>query len=157
YFMVTATNAGGESLQSSVVVAKPQYQRRAPILIVNNFKRLDASGDQIENWGSLGSTVNRVRIKYNNSFDYLVQAAEAIEGYNSALGVESCTDDAIAAGQINLADYQAVIWMSGEQSTVNETFTATTQPLVTNYLSGGGKLFVSGAEIAWDLSGQANE
>ena len=47
--------------------------------------------------------------------------------------------------------------MSGQQSTVDETFTSTTQPLVTSYLNGGGKLFVSGSEIAWDLYGQANE
>ena len=41
YFKVVATNAGGESMQRDVVVAKPQAARRAPILIVNGFDRYD--------------------------------------------------------------------------------------------------------------------
>ena len=157
YFMVTAINAGGESLNSYTVVGKPQAAHRAPVLIVNNFKRVDDDGDQGENWVGIGNPIYRARIRYNNSFDYVVQAGEAIESAIPALGVESCTDDAIAGGQINLGDYQTVIWMSGEQSTTDETFTSVTQPLVANYLAAGGKMFISGSEIAWDLFGQANE
>ncbi|MGB7157211.1 MAG: hypothetical protein WBD40_04030, partial [Tepidisphaeraceae bacterium] len=155
YFMVTAVNAGGESLRSWTVGAKPQAGRRAPILIVNNYERLDRAGDDIES--EYFGTVPRVRLRHNNTFDYVVQAGEAIENYNPALGVESATDAAVAAGLVNLSNYHTVIWMSGEQSTDDETFSSATQPLVSSFISGGGKLFVSGSEVGWDLVGQSGE
>ncbi|MEA2735726.1 MAG: hypothetical protein QOE14_2177, partial [Humisphaera sp.] len=155
YFMITAINAGGESLKSWTVAAKPQTGRRAPVLIVNNFQRLDRQGDAIES--EYFGTVSRVYLRHNNTFDYVVQAGEAIENHNNQLGIETATDDAIAAGTISLSNYHTVIWLSGEQSTGEETFSATTQPMVTSYLAAGGKLFVSGAEVAWDLFGQTAE
>lgn len=152
YVRVTSVNAGGESLPSITAGAKPQLGRRAPILIVNNFSRLDRQEDQVETIPD--GPLFRVRPRYNNSFDYVVQGAEAIEVYNSHLGIEYATDASIANGQISLGNYSYVIWMSGEQSSGNGTFTATTQPLVTSYLNSGGKLFVSGSEIGWDLVAQ---
>ena len=44
-----------------------------------------------------------------------------------------------------------VDFLLGEESTANETFSATEQTIISNYLDNGGKLFVSGAEIGWDL------
>ena len=87
----------------------------------------------------------------------MVQAASSIVAANGSLGFDSCSDAAIGAGEVSLASYGTVIWMSGQQSTVDQTFTSTTEPLVTAYMNGGGKLFVNGSEIAWDLFGQANE
>ncbi len=155
YFKITAINGGGESLASTVVAAKPTMGAKAPILIVNNFSRVDAAEDQTETY--FFGTISRARESYNNSFNYVVQGASSIVAANSGLGFDSCSDSAIAAGEINLGSYSAVIWMSGIQSTVDQTFTSTTEPLVTAYMNGGGKMFVSGSEIAWDLFGQANE
>ncbi|HEX8522656.1 MAG TPA: hypothetical protein VF669_10400 [Tepidisphaeraceae bacterium] len=155
YYRIVANNAGGDSKPSNVVAAKPQVGRRAPILIVDNFARMDRPGDEIEsstiNGGTATSAYSRVRPRYNNSHDYSVQAASAIVAYNSALGIETATDDAIATGQISLSNYHTVIWLSGEQSSADNTFTATTQPLVSTYLSNGGKMFISGAEIGYEL------
>jgi hypothetical protein len=156
YFQVTATNAGGESWASPVVAAKPQLFRRAPILIVNNYNRLDLSNDFRQTSGNFqgnnaAQTYDRVLERFNNTQDYGVQAASAISTFNANLGIESCTDAAIANGEINLGDYQTVIWMSGEQSSANGTFTSTVQPLVTAYLNAGGKMFVNGSEIGFDL------
>jgi hypothetical protein len=161
YFQVTALNAGGDSLPSSVIAAKPQNGARARILIVNNFNRLDAAGDQQESISGISGLtpsglVARARIQYNNSSDYMVQAGEALESYNSSLGVESCSDSSIANGQISLGNYDQVIWMSGEQSSGDGTFTSTTQPLVAAYVNNGGHLFVSGSEIGWDLVAQGH-
>ena len=50
-----------------------------------------------------------------------------------------------------LTNYAKVVWMLGEESTVDETFSSAEQAAVTNYLGKGGRLFVSGAEIGWDL------
>ncbi len=46
--------------------------------------------------------------------------------------------------------------MSGEQSSANGTFTSTVQPLVTAYLNAGGKMFVNGSEIGYDLVSQGH-
>ena len=48
-------------------------------------------------------------------------------------------------------DYLIVDYILGEESTADETYSSTEQTLISNYLKQGGRLFVSGAEIAWDL------
>lgn len=151
YFRVTSVNAGGESMGSYVVVAKPQASGRAPLLIVNGFTRVDDNGDQIDT--KYFGTVARARYRYNNTFDYVTQIAPSVVNYDAVLGMESTSASAIAAGLINLADYQAVIWLTGEQATSRfTTFDSTTQAMVTSYLNGGGKLFVSGANVAYNLT-----
>ena len=50
-----------------------------------------------------------------------------------------------------MSSYKSVDWILGKESTVNETFNSGEQTLVSNYLNQGGKLLVSGSEIAWDL------
>ncbi|MDX1450874.1 MAG: hypothetical protein R3246_17620, partial [Acidimicrobiia bacterium] len=49
-----------------------------------------------------------------------------------------------------------MVWICGEESTADSTFDATEQSLVSSFLTGGGKIFVSGAEIGWDLEAQGN-
>jgi len=72
---------------------------------------------------------------------------------------ETASNEAVAAGTINLNDYWAVIWQLGDESTDDETLDDGEQQKVKNYLSNGGKLFISGSEIAWDLdySGQSSD
>lgn len=59
---------------------------------------------------------------------------------NSRLGVD-----------FSMASYEAVVWVASEESTDEESFSSAEQALVTAYLQAGGKFFVSGAEIGWDL------
>ena len=97
-----------------------------------------------------------MRPRYNNTFDYSVQVAEAIADNATDLGISTTSNEALIAGDVNLSDYDAVFWISGEESTADDTFSGTEQTLVTNYLNAGGKLFVSGAEIGWDLDNLNN-
>jgi hypothetical protein len=50
-------------------------------------------------------------------------------------------------------DYDVVLWISGEEGTADESFSNAEQALVAEYLENGGKMFVSGSEIGWDLVG----
>jgi hypothetical protein len=160
YFRVVAINSGGVSVPSAVVVAKPQSGRPNPILIVNNYSRLDEYFDQTQS--TILGTGIRARTRYQNTFDYDVLVARAISNFDASRVIESCTEKAIANGEINLSNYSAVIWYSGENAkasygngtTAGTTFTSVTQPLVTTYLNGGGKMFVTGAEIGNELVGQ---
>lgn len=160
YFRVVATNAGGESPPTPVVVARKGPLVKSRVLIVNGFDRLDRGQNfrQTTTVVSGGSsvTIDRVRPRFSNSFDYVVQYAEAIEAMGYFMGIDSADNSAVLAGQINLADYHSVLWISGEESSADDTFNATEQSLIAAYLSGGGKLMVSGSEIGWDLAAQNN-
>jgi hypothetical protein len=158
YFRLLSTNPGGWSPPSEVVGARRGTSGTAPILIVNGFDRFDRTQDPKQTSPISGpgtsATFDRVRPRFSNSFDYVVQAGDAIAGFSGSLGFDSCQNEAIINGPINLADYAAVIWLSGEESTANSTFSGIEQTLVTSYINGGGKLFVSGSEIGWDLVAQ---
>jgi len=60
----------------------------------------------------------------------------------------------VASGAVALANYAAVIWILGEESTADKTFDANERARVEAYLAAGGNLFVSGAEIAYELDSQ---
>ncbi len=149
YFKVVAVNQGGESVGSEVVAAMPNAGPKG-ILIVNGFDRLTRQQNPVQ------AGADRVRPRQSNSFDYSVQVAEAIEANAPGLVVDTTSNEALIDGDVDLTDYEAVVWISGEESSADDTFNATEQSLVTTYLDGGGKLLVTGAEIGWDLDNLNN-
>lgn len=159
YFKVAAYNTGGEGLGSAVVGARKNGtgggSGGSRILIVNGFDRYERTQNERQAYAFTGDgLVDRVRIRYNNTFDYIVQAGEAVEAYNvggAGLGFDTAQNEHVINGQVNLNNYQTVIWLSGEESTDDETFSSTEQTLVNGFLANGGRLFVSGAEIGWNL------
>jgi len=84
-----------------------------------------------------------------NTFDFIRQHGSSIYAGNHYFS--SATNEAIQDALISLSSYKSLDWILGKESTVNETFSSTEQTLVSNYLKLGGKLLVSGSEIAWDL------
>jgi fibronectin type III domain protein len=156
YFRVAATNAGGESMPSEVVGVGMSPTGHARVLIVNGFDRFDRSLDpqdyaatNIGGTSGGGGYIDRIRPREMNSFDYVAQHGEAIAAVGRTF--DSCANEAVAADQVDLADYQTVVWICGEESTADETFSAAEQSRVAAFLGVGGNLFVSGSEIAWDL------
>ncbi|MEM7576864.1 MAG: N-acetylmuramoyl-L-alanine amidase [Planctomycetota bacterium] len=149
YFKVAAVNDGGESLANDVVAATPNDATQR-VLIVDGFDRNNRSLNPTQPFGN--SVVDRVRPSLSNSQDYAVDHAAALEAWAPrGLGIATASNEAIIAGDILLDDYDAVFWILGEESTTDDTFDAFEQSRVSSYLNGGGKLFVSGAEIGWDL------
>ncbi len=69
---------------------------------------------------------------------------------------ESIKSSELENAGINLTDYTGVFWITGDESTADETFNSYEQSIVMNYLESGGKLFVSGSEIGWDLDYQGS-
>lgn len=65
--------------------------------------------------------------------------------------ISSCANEAVIDGSVNLTDFDVALWVLGDESTVDRTFTSQEQAKVKAFLEGGGKLFVSGSEIGWDL------
>lgn len=159
YFRIVAVNAGGESPGSEVVAALASGGSKQ-VLIVNGFDRNHVSQDfrytTTETIPGSNITVDRVYSRYNNSFDYVVQVASAIQTSRPGLHFASASNELVISGAVNLNDYDAVIWISGTESTIDRTFSATEQTLITNFINAGGSVFLSGSDIGWDLDQQNN-
>lgn len=155
YFRVVATNAGGESPPSEVMAVLPKGGPKQ-VLIVSGFDRLARTLNPTQPFGSGGNTIERVRPRQSNSRDYTIQVASAIQAARPGIRFNSTSNEAVISGAVNLADYDSVIWILGEESTADRTFDATEQTLVTQFINAGGNFFTSGAEIAWDLDQQNN-
>jgi hypothetical protein len=69
----------------------------------------------------------------------------------NGLGFESCVNDAIQNGDINLNDYDIVMYICGDDSDNDESVSAIELLKISEYLSQGGRLFISGSEIGYDL------
>ncbi len=74
-------------------------------------------------------------------------------GMSLPLDFSTCSNESVIDGDVALNDYDIVLWLLGDESASDETFSASEQTLVAEFLQNGGKLFVSGAKIAYDLDG----
>jgi hypothetical protein len=154
YFRVSAVNAGGESSPSEVVAVRVSSSA-APVLIVNGYDRIDRLNNVPEFPANpAGQEVQRLRVRRNNSYDYMRAYAPAAAAANRWF--DSCSNEAIISGDIALSSYQSVIWISGEESAADKTFDATERTAISNFLALGGRgLFVSGSEIGYELASLA--
>ncbi len=132
YVRVAALNAGGESLPSHVGGA---LVGAAGTVIVDGFDRPYA-----HSWENIDSRYTA---------DYVVEHLDAFAAAVS--GIDFAANEAVIRGHLQLGNYDLVDWFVGRESTADDTFDATEQALVEAYLNGGGALFASGTEIAWDL------
>ena len=127
YFIRLRTyNSAGYSPQSEVLAAAPSAIL-PKVLIVNGFDRPSA-----------GNTYNFIR-QHGKAF--------TANGYAFC----SATNEAVVRGLVPLTHYQIVDYILGDESTADETFSQAEQETVKTFLRSGGKLFVSGSEIGWDL------
>jgi hypothetical protein len=161
YFRVAAVNAGGHSPPSEVLAIRKPPNGPANILIVNGFDRLDRilneTTDIIQGFNN-GSSVERQIPRISNSFDYVVQYAEALAINNYAFVTSS--DEAVGNGGTNLDDYDVVLWALGNEggqpwlsSAAPTTLQSSEQTAIATYLDNGGSLFINGSNLAYELIG----
>ncbi|MCX6135076.1 MAG: T9SS type A sorting domain-containing protein [Ignavibacteriales bacterium] len=132
YFIkIKAVNLIGASAFSEVLAGVPS-STQPQTLVVNGFDRASS----------------------NNTRDFIRQHAGAFMANKTPIA--SATNDAIADGLFSLGDYTIVDYILGDESTADETFSAAEQAKVKTYLQNGGRLFVSGCEIAWDLDAKGS-
>lgn len=131
-FCVRAVNGNGESKPSDAYSVRITNTPHRALVVDGN----DRWGEGVsENWEAA-----------NHAF--AVRLSEAV---SPAVAVDACANEAITLGLVELNGYDAVLWLTGEESTEHESFAVSEQTLVQAYLNAGGNLFVSGAEIGWDL------
>ncbi len=156
FFRVSATNAGGESMPSEVLAHRRRSAGAGDVLVVSGFDRLRRQTNETLTFTQppayAGQTIERQQWRRSNAFDYLIEYAAALEAGDN--GFDSCTNEAVAGSAVNLTNYAIVIWMLGNESVEDETLSATEITRLTNYLDGGGNLFISGSDVAFDLINQ---
>ena len=149
FLRVTAVNAGGESFPTPVAVARPPRPGEPRILVVDGFDRLDAAALVRRYESDRLGWVDRMFLRRMNTFGYAVAHGEALAAVPA--GIASAANEAVEDGDAALGLFAAVDWFLGEESTADETFSAAEQQRVGPWLDGGGRLLVTGAELAWDL------
>ena len=147
YVDVIAVNEGGVSFASNVVGGRRGLDGRGAVLIVDGFDRFETGQlDWHQPHSSLGS-VRRMIARRINPYDLIVAHGNAIDQVGWSF--DSITDERL--GDVDLSRYEVVVWGAGEESTLDETFSTVQQGIIRDYVQAGGALWVSGAEIAWDL------
>lgn len=130
-FRIVAVNGTSESGPSSVFPVRLSELGKPPVLLVHAYDRwLRQQG---------GTAFN----------DFLIRYATALDRLN--VNFDTCDNFRITRAEINLSDYAAVIWMVGEESTGDYTLNFLEELEVQAFLRQGGRLFISGSEIGWDL------
>ncbi|MCD6336863.1 MAG: hypothetical protein J7M01_01355, partial [Candidatus Marinimicrobia bacterium] len=135
YFIAAYNASDSTNFNASDVYAAKVTALGKQILIVDGFDRYS---------GSYGSPVH----------EFVRTTANAMDEWDIAYG--SCANEAVISGNVDLKDYDVVWWICGDESTADETFNDIEQDSVEAYLKQGGKLFVSGSEIAWDLDNKGS-
>jgi len=83
------------------------------------------------------------------SHSFAQSHAHALDVLETAF--DCCSNETVVNGDVRLDEYDAVIWVLGDESTEDSTFAPSEQALVTAYLEAGGNLFLSGSEVGYDL------
>ena len=137
YFNLTSVSENEgvvEGFNSDSYGAFGDFQSK-DILIVDGFDR--TSGSYPFPYHSFGMRMGQALYPWGYSFD-------------------TVDNDELLSGNILLENYKTVFWLLGDESTTDETFSLFEQNLVKDYLIQGGKIFISGSEIAWDLDQMGN-
>jgi hypothetical protein len=114
------------------------------VLVVNGFDRLDRSLNIKDADGAERGILSRM-----NTFDYTIAHGQALAA--SLVDFDSTCDEAVSTGAMPLDGYEAVVWILGRQGGDEPTLDAEQRESIAKYLAGGGALFISGAEMAYDL------
>ncbi len=128
YIKTRNVNDYGHSNYSEVLGTVASTEATSRILIVQGFERTS------------GTT---------NNFDYIIEHGSAIHAHGRLF--DAASNDAIENGSVELSDYDLVDWISGEEGSTNTSFSPGEQSKIMSYLDSGGRLFISGSEIGYDL------
>jgi len=150
FVRVAAVNDGGVSMPTEVVGARLAASGAAPVLVVGGFDRLDKF-QMIAEEAPLVGVVDRMRLERMNDGTYAARHGRALA--DAGFAFDGATDEAVAAGDLELAAYRAVDWFTGEQANP-DALPAATRAQLAALFAAGGKLLLSGAELVWALDSQ---
>jgi hypothetical protein len=86
----------------------------------------------------------------DGSFGGLSHDFAALIG-EAAGAVATVSHRALTEDGFDLGSWPTVVWLMGDQSTMDLSLSAAEQQALRAYVDGGGRLLVSGSELAWDI------
>ena len=128
YFKVISRNSFGGSKESEVLAAA--IGSGTKILIVNGFDREEG-------------------VIPSNSHDYIKIYAKSLR--EAGYSFDSASNEAVENGAAKLPEYDVGIWMTGSESEEDIALSPVEQGRIKKLLENGGKLFISGSNIGFDL------
>jgi len=135
HFKLTAVVTNGvnpdvESVPSDVYSRTVNTTTGPRVLIVDAFDRINDYKSRSHNFAA---------IYFNTLRD------------NATMRINSAADEMIDAGTILLSDYDIVLWFTGDDSSADKVFNGTNKTAIKSFLDNGGKLLITGSEIAYNL------
>ena len=85
-----------------------------------------------------------------NPYDDQIYYTSTLDGLGLEYDVWTVPDDGDGPALETLGRYRGIVWLTGRDW--DTTLTASDQAALAGYLDGGGRLFVSGQDIGWDLA-----
>lgn len=152
YFRVAAINVGGESFPSEVVgVRVPEAGRAPAVLVVNAFRRLDATLARAEDLSAYGLNAPlRELLESMNDGTALRRHGEAVARHEVAF--DGATSEALTGGLLTPVGYRVLDWFTGRGGVGGAGPTAAEQQLMRTFVTGGGHLMLSGSHVASALA-----
>ncbi|MCU0334630.1 MAG: family 10 glycosylhydrolase [Chitinophagaceae bacterium] len=121
-----------------------------------------ASDVYSRSWGTTGPKVlvvdgfDRTSGSYKNaSHNFAARYMRALRD-RAVLEISCAANERIEDGSINLQQYAMVVWFVGDESSANVVLSTAEKNALRSYLSQGGKLFISGSEIAYNIGRSAS-
>lgn len=154
FIRVSATNAGGESMPSAVLAVRlpAPDAGHTRVMLVYGYNRVDRALDPAQTI-PLGP-MHRPIISKVNTFDYVIQHAASLVA--AGVSFDSSSNGSVENGSVSLSGYPAVVWILGAESMADKTLSAAEQAALTAYLNGGGRLLITGQDLATDLDNMNN-
>ncbi len=139
HFKLTAVVTNGvnpdvESVPSDVYSRTVNTTTGPRVLIVDAFDRVNDYKSKSHNFAA---------IYFNTLKD------------NATMRINSAADEMIDVGTILLSDYDMVLWFNGDESGTDKIFNGSNKTKVKAFLDNGGKLLITGSEIAYNLNRSA--
>jgi len=136
YFYLTAVDTSGNESGHDYIYARSSYasnENYPSAIIVNGFNRTS------------GSHSNPTHSFVTSYYKALFRTDSVVI---SSASHKAFIDDDV---DIDLNNFNLVLWFVGDNSTIKSTFILKEMSVIAEYLKSGGKLFVTGSEIGWDL------
>lgn len=136
-YRIRATNDAGISAPSRVLIAGGPHNAGRVILIDGNERWLADAAEQ--------------KNARKTPHGFLTQYLAPLTGYR----VESMTNHALLTQSIGKTD--TVLFALGREANDTEALSRAERVWIEKHLKNGGRVIVSGAEVAWDLQTHAND
>ncbi len=134
FYLTAIDSLGIESAKSDTYSAVNNETNAPKLLIVDGFDRYGGKGS----WKNPNHTFNTIY-------------SQSVQEVSQSFNISSVSNEVVINEEIELTDFNMVIWFLGDESKEDNTFINIEQYKLALYLESGGKLLVSGEDIGQDL------